>query len=66
MQMTAFWDVVPCSLKADRRFIVLMMEAECTSETSIYFHETTRRYIPESRHFHTRRRDSLKFHILSN
>jgi hypothetical protein len=26
--------------------ITLMMEAVCTSETSVYFHETTRHYIP--------------------
>jgi uncharacterized membrane-anchored protein YitT (DUF2179 family) len=29
----------------------LMMEVICTSETSVYFHETTRRYIRESTHF---------------
>jgi hypothetical protein len=33
MKMTAFWDVVPCS----KRFIALMIEAVCTSETSVYF-----------------------------
>jgi hypothetical protein len=31
-----------------RQFIVLMMEAVRTSETSVYPNETTRRYIPES------------------
>jgi hypothetical protein len=31
-------------------FIVLMMEAVCTSETSVYFHKTTCHYIPESCH----------------
>jgi hypothetical protein len=36
MKMTAFWDVVPCSLR-NKRFIALMMEAVCTSETSVYF-----------------------------
>jgi hypothetical protein len=40
-----------------------MMEAVPTSETSVYF-ETTRRYIPEDCHFHTRRRENLKSHIL--
>jgi hypothetical protein len=30
----------------------LMMEAVRTSETSIYFNETTRRYIPEGCHLH--------------
>jgi hypothetical protein len=32
MKMTVFWDVAPCSLVA---FIVLMMEAVRTSETSV-------------------------------
>jgi hypothetical protein len=50
MKMTAFWDVAPCSLvEVDRRF-VLMMETVCTSETSVYFYETTRLNIPESCH----------------
>jgi hypothetical protein len=30
--------------------IALMMEAVHTSETSVYFNETTRRYIPEGCH----------------
>jgi hypothetical protein len=47
MQMTAFWDVVPCSLKAGRRFIALMMEAECTSETLVDIQLRTRQYISE-------------------
>jgi hypothetical protein len=29
-----------------------MMETERTSETSVYFNETARRYIPESSHLH--------------
>jgi hypothetical protein len=29
------------------------MKAVCTSETSVYFNETTRRYIPENCHLHT-------------
>jgi hypothetical protein len=39
-----FWDVLPCKVIVDRRF--LMMEATRTSETSVdnYF---TRQYIPE-------------------
>jgi hypothetical protein len=37
----------------------LMMEAVCTSKTSVYF-KTTRRYIPEDSHLHTRRRENLK------
>jgi hypothetical protein len=30
------------------RFVALMMEAVRTSETLVYFNETTRRYIPDS------------------
>jgi hypothetical protein len=32
------------------RAIALMMETERFSETSVYFHETTGRYIPEGCH----------------
>jgi hypothetical protein len=39
-----------------------MMEAVRTSETSVYFNETTERYIPDGCHLHTRRHDSLKYH----
>jgi hypothetical protein len=41
-------------------FIVLMMEAVRISETSVYSHEITRRYIQESCHLHTRRSENLK------
>jgi hypothetical protein len=56
------WNVAPCSLvEVDRRFIgayclhhqdiALMMEAVCTSETSVYFSEThTALYILEGYH----------------
>jgi hypothetical protein len=49
-----FWDVLPSSL---------MMEAVCTSETSVDNYLTLQ-YIPEdnSEH-HTRRRENLKSHI---
>jgi hypothetical protein len=48
MMMIAFWDIALCSLiDVDRHFIVLLMEAVITSEMSVYFNETTRRYIPE-------------------
>jgi hypothetical protein len=40
-----------------------MIEAVRTSETSVYFNETTRRYIIESCHLHTRRRENLKSHM---
>jgi hypothetical protein len=42
--------------------IALMMEAVRTSETSVYFSETTRRLFPESWHLHTRRRKNLLSH----
>jgi hypothetical protein len=44
--------------------ITLMMEAVCPSETSGYSNDTTRPYIPEGSHLHTRRRENLKSHIL--
>jgi hypothetical protein len=40
------------------------MEAVRTPETSVYFHETTRRYIPESFPICTRRYENLKSHGL--
>jgi hypothetical protein len=40
MKMIVFWD------------IALMMEAVRTSESSVCFNETTRRYMPEGCHFH--------------
>jgi hypothetical protein len=42
--------------------IALMMEAECTSETSVNFYQTTRRNNPEDSHLHNRRSDYLKSH----
>jgi hypothetical protein len=35
------------------RAVVLMMEAVCTSKTSVNFYQTTRRYNPEDSHLHT-------------
>jgi hypothetical protein len=40
--------------------MALMMEAASTSETSVKFYQTTRRYSPEDSHLHTRRRENLK------
>jgi hypothetical protein len=37
----------------DYRAIALMVEVVRTSETSAYFNETTRRYIPGGSKFHT-------------
>jgi hypothetical protein len=39
-----------------------MMEAVRTSKTLVYLDETTRRYISEGCHLHTRRRENLKSH----
>jgi hypothetical protein len=54
MKFRVFWDV-----EVDRRFkgaycpiIALMMEAVRTSETSVNFNVTTRRYIPEDSKLH--------------
>jgi hypothetical protein len=38
-----FWDILPCKMMSDSS---LMMEAVCTSETSVDNH-FTRQYIPE-------------------
>jgi hypothetical protein len=40
-----------------------MMEAVRTSETSVNFSVTTRRYIPEDSKLHTSHRENLKSHI---
>jgi hypothetical protein len=40
--------------------IALMMEAARSSETSLSFYQTTRRYNPEDSHLHTHRRENLK------
>jgi hypothetical protein len=47
MKMTAFWDVVPCSLVEVDSIITRMMEAVRTAETSVNFNVTTWHYIPE-------------------
>jgi hypothetical protein len=39
-----------------------MMEAVRNSETSVYFNETTLRYISEGCHVHTFRRENLQAH----
>jgi hypothetical protein len=48
-----------------QRYILLpsMMETVRTSETSVNFNLTTRRYIPEDSKLHTRRRENLKSRI---
>jgi hypothetical protein len=52
--MTAFWDIVPCSLEVDWHFIALMVEASHNSETFVYFSETTQ--------LHTCHPENLKSH----
>jgi hypothetical protein len=69
-----FWDVLPCKIIVDQLFRgayclhhqgSLVVEAVCTSETSVdnYF---TRKYISEDNsELHTRRRENFKSHIVS-
>jgi hypothetical protein len=65
-----FWIVAPfcmaefCRLASSisTATIALMMVAASTSETSVNFYHTTRRYNPEGSHLHTRRRENLKSH----
>jgi hypothetical protein len=48
MKFKVFWDVAPYSLiGVDRRFITLMMEAVCTSETLVNSSGIIRGYIPK-------------------
>jgi hypothetical protein len=50
--MTAFWDIMACSLvEVDQRFTALTMEAVRTSETCVYF-ETAWRYTREGCSLH--------------
>jgi hypothetical protein len=46
LKFRVFWDIAPCS-DVEVVQIAQMMEAVCTSETSVDFNVTTRRYIPE-------------------
>jgi hypothetical protein len=69
LNMTSFWDIVPCSLyvtEVRSAFIIRMMMMGAlglrTSETSVYFNGTTRYYVPEGCH-RTRHRENLKSHI---
>jgi hypothetical protein len=65
-----FWDIPKCSqIDVDRRFtgacaqgsfIVLVMEAASTSETSVDIDLTTRRYIPVDSEFYNRLLENLK------
>jgi hypothetical protein len=44
--------------------IIALMEAERSSETSVYFIETTRPYIPESCYLHTHGGEEMKSNML--
>jgi hypothetical protein len=60
--------MVLCSLaEVDLQFggvyCAVMMEAVCTSETSVYF-QTKQRYIAEGCHLHTHHCENLKSHKL--
>jgi hypothetical protein len=60
-----FWDVALCTLykftdvsevlavSITRAMSDLMMDTESSSEKSVNFYQTTRRYIPEDSHLHT-------------
>jgi hypothetical protein len=60
-KMTAFWDVVPRSL-AEVDMNRPDVKAVRTSQTPVYFNETTRRYIAEVCHLQIRRRENVRSH----
>jgi hypothetical protein len=72
MEIIVFWDLVAIQSVQNwptfqRRLLppasggsALMMEEVSTSETSVNFHESTRRNIAEDSHLFARRRDNLK------
>jgi hypothetical protein len=42
-----------------------MMEAICTSQMSVYFNKTTRRYVSEGCHLHTLHHEDVKSHSVN-
>jgi hypothetical protein len=52
-----------CCLHHQGNEIALMMEAASTSQTSVNFYQTTRRYNPEDSHLHTRRRENIRSYL---
>jgi hypothetical protein len=69
LKMRAFWDRAPCSLvevdpdvseDCTASIIRVVMEAVCTSETSVYFNKTTWCYIPEDSLLHPCHCEKLK------
>jgi hypothetical protein len=65
--MAVFWVVAPCILVVHGRLKVLaastrkatMIKAANTSETSLNFHQSTRRNNPEHRHLYSSHREIL-------
>jgi hypothetical protein len=66
--------VLPCITSSNIRnqfftrglLTAMMMEAVCTSETSIYFNKTIHHYIPEGCNLHTHHSYNLKSHANGN
>jgi hypothetical protein len=72
MKFRVLWDVAPCShIEVDQRFRGAyclhhqgtLMEAGCTSEMSVHFNVTTRRYIPQNSKLPTHCHENLKSHL---
>jgi hypothetical protein len=77
-EMAVFWIVAQCSLvEVYQRFrgpcclhhqgdeyFALKMEIARTSETSVNFYQTTRRYNQEDSHLRIHRRENLKSHLI--
>jgi hypothetical protein len=63
MKVKAFWDVMPRILvEVDRRFRGVYCLHHQGGEIHRPDDETTRRYIPEGYHIHTRLRENLKYY----
>jgi hypothetical protein len=63
VMVTSFWDIAPCSLiDVHRRFRSTCCLHHQDNETSVYFHDTTRRFFPECCHLPTRYSENLRSH----
>jgi hypothetical protein len=68
LKFGVFWEVGQCSLIGvsdvselrTASIIMAMMEAVCTSETSVHSNETIRRHIPKESQLHTRHRENVE------
>jgi hypothetical protein len=56
---SVFWDVLPCKIIV-YRLITLMMEAACTSETSVNNYFTQQYILEDKSELHTCRRENWK------